>query len=320
MAFDADQLSAARRRRRTRARFEARPRAPARDAVGGQPADQGARAAGGPACWCSGARPCRPDRRPARCWSASPGRSALLARRDGRCVPAPAARGRRPPRLARRRQRRLAVHVVPGGGRRTCPPTSCVDLRREDQDHSADLLRDGTVMAAVTADPRAVQGCRVRPLGAMRYLAGRGAVDRRDRWFADGLGAEAFAAAPLLAFNRKDGAAGTLRRAGRRPAHGDRRPCTTCRRSRRSSGSSSAGPRAGGWCPRSPRASAIAAGALVEIRPGRHLDVPLYWQHWALRTPTLDDLTDRVVAAARRAATGAAPAPAACRRGRRAAF
>ena len=47
-------------------------------------------------------------------------------------------------------------------------------------------------MAAVTADPRAVQGCRVRRLGAMRYLA-VAAPDRRDRWFADGLGAEAFA-------------------------------------------------------------------------------------------------------------------------------
>jgi LysR family transcriptional regulator (chromosome initiation inhibitor) len=27
--------------------------------------------------------------------------------------------------------------------------------------------------------------------------------------------------------------------------------------------------------------------------------VPLYWQHWALRTPTLDDLTERVLVAAR---------------------
>jgi len=42
----------------------------------------------------------------------------------------------------------------------------------------------------------------------------------------------------------------------------------------------------------------IAVGALVEIRAGRSLDVPLYWQHWALRTPTLDDLTERVVRAA----------------------
>ncbi|NKY40350.1 ArgP/LysG family DNA-binding transcriptional regulator, partial [Cellulomonas septica] len=42
-----------------------------------------------------------------------------------------------------------------------------------------------------------------------------------------------------------------------------------------------------------------ASGALVDVAPGRWLDVPLFWQHWALRTPTLDDLTERVVRASR---------------------
>ena len=59
-----------------------------------------------------------------------------------------------------------------------------------------------------------------------------------------------------------------------------------------------------GMVPEVAAAERIAAGALVEIRAGRHLDVPLYWQHWALRTPTLDDLTERVV----RAAVGGAAA------------
>ena len=47
----------------------------------------------------------------------------------------------------------------------------CFDLHQDDQDHTADLLRDGSVMAAVTAQRVAVQGCRVHRLGAMRYLA-----------------------------------------------------------------------------------------------------------------------------------------------------
>ena len=132
------------------------------------------------------------------------------------------------------------------------PADVLLDLRREDQDLSADLLRDGTVMAAVTADPRAVQGCRVRRLGAMRYLA-VAAPDRRERWFADGLGAEAFAAAPLLAFNREDGlqerfVASVVGRRTVTPG------CTTCRRSRRSWGWSRPGS-GGGWCRRWPRPS-----------------------------------------------------------------
>ena len=128
------------------------------------------------------------------------------------------------------------------------PADVLLDLRREDQELSADLLRDGTVMAAVTADPRAVQGCRVRRLGAMRYLA-VAAPDRRDRWFADGLGAEVFAAAPLLAFNREDGLQERFVASvvGRRTVT---RTSTTCRRSRRSWGSSRRGS-GGGWCRRS---------------------------------------------------------------------
>eukprot|EP01031_Cornospumella_fuschlensis_P016231 gene16231-19825_t len=45
------------------------------------------------------------------------------------------------------------------------------DIHVEDQDHSANLLREGRVMAAVTADPQPVQGCKVLPLGAMHYVA-----------------------------------------------------------------------------------------------------------------------------------------------------
>jgi LysR family transcriptional regulator (chromosome initiation inhibitor) len=56
-----------------------------------------------------------------------------------------------------------------------------------------------------------------------------------------------------------------------------------------------------GMVPEVAAREAIERGSLVEVRPGRTLDVPLYWQHWALRTPTLDDLTERVM----RAATGA---------------
>src|SRR3954452_4742740 len=42
------------------------------------------------------------------------------------------------------------------------------DVHQDDQDHTADLLRAGTAMAAVTAQHVAVQGCRVEKLGVMR--------------------------------------------------------------------------------------------------------------------------------------------------------
>ncbi|MCZ9339031.1 ArgP/LysG family DNA-binding transcriptional regulator, partial [Streptomyces sp. TRM76130] len=49
-------------------------------------------------------------------------------------------------------------------------PPLCFELRREDEAHTAALLREGVVMAAVTSSPDAVPGCSARPLGRMRYL------------------------------------------------------------------------------------------------------------------------------------------------------
>lgn len=50
-------------------------------------------------------------------------------------------------------------------------PDVLFDIRIEDQDHSARLLREGTVMGAVTTERRPVPGCRVLPIGVMRYVA-----------------------------------------------------------------------------------------------------------------------------------------------------
>ena len=44
------------------------------------------------------------------------------------------------------------------------------DIRIEDQDHSARLLREGVVMGAVTTERTPLPGCRVQPLGVMRYI------------------------------------------------------------------------------------------------------------------------------------------------------
>jgi len=44
-----------------------------------------------------------------------------------------------------------------------------------------------------------------------------------------------------------------------------------------------------------------ADGSLRELADERWLDVPLYWQHWSIRSRTLSWLTDALVAAAERA-------------------
>ncbi|WP_024286993.1 LysR family transcriptional regulator ArgP [Cellulomonas sp. KRMCY2] len=175
------------------------------------------------------------------------------------------------------------------------PIRARLDLRREDQDHSAELLRDGSVMAAVTADPQAVQGCRVRPLGAMRYLP-VGSPSYVTQWFGGGLDPAALAVAPLLTFNRKDALqVRFLRQVSRRPleppVHYVPSSSAFVELVRRGLG--------WGMVPDVAAAPLLADGELVVLAPGRHLDIPLYWQHWKLESAVLDALTTSVVAAAR---------------------
>lgn len=167
------------------------------------------------------------------------------------------------------------------------------EIHQEDQDHSVALLRDGAVMAAVTAEPRAVQGCRAEPLGAMRYLAVV-SPDYRRRYLAGHL-TEALAAAPMLVFNRKDALQERFLRAltGRALE-----PPVTYLPS--SQGFVDAARLGLGWgmVPAWLAGPAIEAGELVEIAPGRGLDVPLYWQRWRLDSPALAGLTEAVRATA----------------------
>ena len=172
-------------------------------------------------------------------------------------------------------------------------PGVLFDIRIEDQDHSAQLLRDGTVMGAVTAERSPIPGCRVRPLGRMRYLpvaSGR----YLERWLPDGFTARAAADAPSLAWNRSDALQDMLvrkvfRRDIPRPTH----YVPTAE-------GFAAAVRAGlGWgmFPEALAGPEIESGAFVRICDV-HLDVPLFWQCWKLDSVLVGRITTAVAAAA----------------------
>lgn len=170
------------------------------------------------------------------------------------------------------------------------------DLHIEDQDHSADLLRDGSVLGAVTADARPVQGCMVKKLGVMRYLpiASPAFV---ARYFGHGLGAATLAQAPVLMFNRKDALQTKFMRSITRahlapPIHYV--PSSTAFVEAAALGL--------GWAmaPAAMLQGPLAGRAVQVIAAGRWLDVPMYWQHWSIRSPALTLLTDALLRAAGR--------------------
>ncbi|CAM3011893.1 MULTISPECIES: ArgP/LysG family DNA-binding transcriptional regulator [Dermacoccus] len=160
----------------------------------------------------------------------------------------------------------------------------------EDQDHSAQLLRDGSVIGAVTASDVAVQGCSVQELGVMRYVA----RVRRSQWEACGRSLERV---PTVRFNdRDDLQRGVLRRRGLgEPPLEHVVP---------SAEGFSAAVRAGlGWgmIPEGLEGPAGRGGGRDELIPVpgvEPLDVPLYWQCWRLDAPSLARLSDEVTSAA----------------------
>lgn len=166
-------------------------------------------------------------------------------------------------------------------------------LHREDQDRTAQLLADGTVMAAVTAQRSPVPGCTASPLGRMRYVA---VAERAfaERWFPRGVGKAALEAAPRIDFDAHD----TLQAAFAR-RHGAR--AEPPRHVISASAELATAVRLGlGWGMLLPGQfeHGIADGSLVRLADDS-IDVPLHWQRWNLASPLLDLVTEAVRDAAR---------------------
>lgn len=165
----------------------------------------------------------------------------------------------------------------------------------DDQDHTAEWLKRGQVLAAVTSLDKPVSGCRALPLGALRYRA-TASPAFMARHFPDGVFTAALAAAPSLTFNQKD----RLQEQWAKAALGSDAALS------------------GHWLPSTQAfvdacllglgwgmnpellvRDHLAAGRLVELVPDAFLDIPLYWQINRLAADQLTQLTAAVSQAAK---------------------
>ncbi|MFD4556305.1 LysR family transcriptional regulator ArgP [Streptomyces sp. NPDC058469] len=177
----------------------------------------------------------------------------------------------------------------------------CFELRREDEDHTAALLREGLVMAAVTSSPDAVPGCSVRALGRMRYLP-VASPEFRETCLGGPL-RDALTEAPVITFDRRDDFQDAfVRRLGRGQggASAVRHLVPT------SEGFVEAVAAGLGWgmVPEMQAAELLSAGRLVNFAPERSVDVPLYWQQWKLDSPALAAVAAAVTGTAAEALRG----------------
>lgn len=174
------------------------------------------------------------------------------------------------------------------------------DITMDDQDHSADLLRAGEVMGAITSHGRAIPGCVCHPLGALPYAV-TCTPDFAARWFADGVTAQTLAQAPCLTFNRKD----RLQRDWA-DAVAETRLTVPSHYLPTTQGITDAIRLGLGWGanPVILFEAFLHRGELVELIPGRRFCTPLFWQVSHQAAPALKELTQ---ALKRRAATVLAP-------------
>lgn len=164
-----------------------------------------------------------------------------------------------------------------------------LEVTRDDQDHSAASLRDGSVMAVVSSESRPQPGCTVRRLGTMVYRP-MATPDYLARWLPDGPTPEALSRAPLVVFDRRDDLqAAWLRRRTRRrltpPQHVV--PESVSYRNAVASGL--------GWG-MIPTLQVIEP--LVPLVEDADLSVRLYWHQWKLQSASLQVVATEFTTAA----------------------
>ncbi|GLQ27276.1 LysR family transcriptional regulator ArgP [Sulfitobacter pacificus] len=174
-------------------------------------------------------------------------------------------------------------------------PDMLFDLRVDDQDTADDWLKRGAVSAAVTGHNRAVTGCDLHPLGALRYIA-TASPAFMQRYFATGVSAENLARAPMLTFTPKDQlqARWITAKTGRTlhpPSH--QMPSTHAFVDAALEGL------AWGMNPETLVRGHLDDGRLIALDPTLPMDVPLYWQTTRVMAPALAPLTTSILRAAK---------------------
>ncbi len=171
-----------------------------------------------------------------------------------------------------------------------------LDISIDDQDHTAKRIKEGEVMAAVTASSNHITGCNIWPLANMHYVAAASPAFVERYFGSQGINTKSLAEAPVLTYDRKDALQDkwlhqqgvSARHAPQRhwvpSAHAFVRACE-------------AGV-AWGMHPTVLIKEHLEDGRLVQLVPDSGISVPLYWAHARNAQTGLERLTQCVINAA----------------------
>jgi LysR family transcriptional regulator (chromosome initiation inhibitor) len=175
-----------------------------------------------------------------------------------------------------------------------------LEIIADDQDFTQEWLREGQVLGCVTTLKQALRGCKVVPLGAMRYVAVAQPQYARER-LPNGLQPHNFRDATFIAFNRKD----DMQAEFVARAFGLKRVSVNQLFVPSSEGQVRAV--LSGWgvsvVPELLVRGLMQQGQLVDAANGHTVAVQLYWHCWNLQSDVLDALTGAIGSAAQAALT-----------------
>ncbi|WP_417815101.1 LysR family transcriptional regulator ArgP [Thalassospira alkalitolerans] len=169
------------------------------------------------------------------------------------------------------------------------------DLTVEDEALNHEALQAGTVLGAISLRAKPIQGCRVRSLGAMRYIMVASPAFC-DRYFAKGVSADTLRACPAVNFSRHDELQNQYLSQyfglapGEFPAHTV--PSSQGFVTVAEQGIAYA------VVEEHQAAEGVRAGRLVQPCP-HAIERPLYWHHWNMKSGLLAQVNDIVLSEAR---------------------
>jgi LysR family transcriptional regulator (chromosome initiation inhibitor) len=178
------------------------------------------------------------------------------------------------------------------------PPRCQLKVQQASQELALHLVQEGSVFGCIAAaqehPDQHANGPDITPLGRMRYVCVATPVFA-GHWFGDGFAAEAVRLAPAVVSDQDMMARflhETLGIAGPYPHHAMPLSAATTE--------CIYGSLSYGLMPLAQISAALADERLVDLAPGRYIDVALNWHAWNLDTPFTRALTEQVVGTARR--------------------
>ncbi len=167
-----------------------------------------------------------------------------------------------------------------------------LDIRVDDQEQTHRMLKDGEVLGCISIQKQPMQGCQIEYIGCMNYRI-MATPEFAARWFPNGFDIEDVQRAPALIFDRHDELLGKLlyqafeKVPASIPAHYV--PSVEKYAEFIALG------HAYGTIPDQQSTPLVRNGQMVDLSPGNHIPVKLYWHCWNLKSDVLEKLTQNLI-------------------------